>query len=62
MKQEDKRCYSCGSFRAYYTRGYCSLMKESDGYCNRHNKVMEIGDCCDEWRSRYLSIEKHRER
>ena len=58
MKQENKRCGSCNSFRAYYTKGYCCLMKESNGYCIRHDKVMEKGDICEEWHCRHLSRKK----
>lgn len=48
MKQENKRCGSCGSFCAYYTRGYC----------NRHKKVTEKGESCDRWFCRRTSSEK----
>lgn len=55
MKQDHKKCGYCGSFNAYYTRGYCSLLKESNGYCNRHKKIMEKSDCCDKWYCRRIS-------
>lgn len=58
MKQENKRCWSCGYFRAYYTMGYCSLLKEDNGYCNRHNKIMKKNDNCDKWQCRHISREK----
>lgn len=55
MKQENKRCGNCGNFSAYYTRGYCCLLKEDNGYCRRHEKIMEKGDGCDQWRCRRFS-------
>lgn len=58
MKQENKKCRSCGSFRAYYTTAFCSLMRENNGYCSRHGKVTEKNDSCDHWRCRYLLRDK----
>lgn len=58
MKQSNKRCWSCGSFRAYYTRGYCCLLKENNGYCSRHEKITEKCDSCDNWYCRRIPKEK----
>ena len=58
MKQENKRCWGCGYFRAYYTMGYCCLMKENNGYCVRHNKVTEKCDGCDAWYCRRIPKER----
>ena len=58
MKQDNKKCWSCGSFRAYYTKGYCSLLKERNGFCYRHHKIMEKTDSCDNWHCCRLSREK----
>ena len=55
MKPENKRCRSCGSFKAYYTMAYCSLMRENNGYCSRHRKVTEKDGSCEEWHCRHLS-------
>ena len=49
MKQENKKCSICRFFRAYFTTGYCSLVKENNGYCARHGKVMLKSDNCDQW-------------
>lgn len=54
MKQENKRCRSCCSFRAYYTMGYCSIMKENNGYCSRHERVANKSDSCDQWHRRLM--------
>ena len=58
MKQENKRCGNCNSFKAYYTKGYCCLMKESNGYCVRLSKVTEKSDICGEWHCRRISRKK----
>lgn len=58
MKQENKKCGSCGSFSAYYTMGYCCLMRENNGYCGKHNKVAQKSDFCDDWRCRHISRKK----
>lgn len=55
MEQDHKKCGYCGSFSAYYTRGYCSLLKENNGYCSRHKKIMEKNECCDQWSHRRTS-------
>lgn len=51
---ENKKCWSCGSFRAYYTRGYCCLLREKNGYCMRHQKVVEKRSGCEKWHRRYI--------
>ena len=55
MNQDHKKCCYCGSFSAYYTRGYCCLLKENNGYCSRHKKIMEKNACCDQWSHRRTS-------
>ena len=58
MKQENKKCGSCGGFRAYYTMGYCCLMRENNGYCVKHKKITQKSDCCDDWHYRHISRKK----
>ena len=58
MKEENRKCGNCGSFRAYYILGYCCLLRENNGYCNKYNKAMQKCDCCDKWHSRYISRKK----
>ena len=58
MKEENKKCWSCGRYQAYYTKGYCKLTKENVGFCSLHNKIMEKNDCCNQWR--YLKTLRHR--
>lgn len=47
MNEMKKRCWSCGKFNAYYTRGFCCLMKEDNGFCREYNKVVKKTDTCD---------------
>ena len=39
MKEENKRCWSCGRFQRYYTKGYCSY----------HNKIVQKDESCKMW-------------
>lgn len=58
MEQKTRRCANCYHFKAYYTRGFCCLLKENNGYCHQHEKIMEKDDCCDKWLRRRTSKEK----
>lgn len=58
MSETKKKCCSCGSFSAYYTRGFCCLLKEKNGFCRRHNKIMEKSDSCDDWHCKRTSKER----
>lgn len=49
MKEENKKCRSCGRFRRFYTKGHCSLQKEDIGFCSYHNKIVGEGEVCDRW-------------
>lgn len=55
MEQANHKCCTCRSFHAYYTRGYCQLLREKNGYCTAHQKVVEKNDGCDNWHIRYVS-------
>lgn len=50
MKEENKKCWSCGKFHAYYTKGFCNLQKEAVGYCTSHNKIVDRNETCNRWR------------
>lgn len=50
MKEENKKCWSCGKFHAYYTKGFCNLQKEEVGYCTSHNKIVNKSESCKTWR------------
>lgn len=52
MKEENKKCWSCGRYQAYYTKGFCNLQKEAVGYCISQNKIVEENESCKMWRYR----------
>lgn len=55
---DKKKCGSCGYFKAYYTRGFCCLLREDNGICHYSNKVMKKSDSCDKWYCRRSSKDK----
>ena len=52
MKEENKKCWSCGRFQRYYTKGYCNLQKEEVGLCSFQNKIVSTGESCKMWNYR----------
>ena len=60
MEQSNKRCWNCVSFRAYYTRGFCCIMKEDIGLCRRQDIIVGKRDSCESWRFRYLGKDERR--
>ena len=52
MKEENKKCWSCGRFQSYYTKGYCNLKKEEVGFCSLQNKIVGKGESCKMWNYR----------
>lgn len=58
MNEMKKRCWSCGKFNAYFTRGFCCLMKEDNGFCREYNKVVKKTDTCDKWYCKRMSKER----
>lgn len=49
MKEENKKCWSCGKYKAYYTQGLSCFDKEKIGYCCVHEKITGNHDSCDKW-------------
>ena len=49
MKEENKKCWSCGRFQRYYTKGYCNLHKEEVGFCSLQNKIVSKDENCKMW-------------
>lgn len=49
MKGENKKCWSCGRFQSYYTKGYCNFQKEEVGFCSSQNKIVCKNDSCEMW-------------
>lgn len=52
MKEENKKCWSCGRFQRYYTKGYCNFQKEEVGFCSSQNKIVGIDESCKMWNYR----------
>lgn len=49
MKEENKKCWSCGRFQRFYTKGFCNLQKEDFGLCSSHNKIVRKDESCKTW-------------
>ncbi|MCH5146531.1 MAG: hypothetical protein J1F61_00825 [Clostridiales bacterium] len=52
MKEENKKCWSCGRFQRYYTKGYGNLHKEDIGFCTSQNKIVCKDEGCKMWNYR----------
>lgn len=52
MKEENKKCWSCGRFQRYYTKGYCNFQKEQIGFCSSQNKIVCKNESCKMWNYR----------
>lgn len=52
MKEENKKCWSCGRFQRYYTKGYCNFQKEDIGFCSSQNKIVRKDESCKRWNYR----------
>ncbi len=53
MKDESKKCYNCGNFRAYYTKGELQFNKSDYGECRSSSyAVCDKHGCCDNWRTK----------
>ena len=59
-KKKVQKCWNCGNFRAYYTRGICSYDKTPYGFCNKKRKVVDKSKNCDNW-SKSFKMKKIRE-
>ena len=50
-QETKRRCFSCGSYECYYTKGYMRFNREKVGYCRRCDKITGNKDTCDDWNS-----------
>lgn len=48
----EKVCWNCGSYKAYYIKGYCCFIKEECGRCWEHSKVVDKHATCENWREK----------
>ena len=60
MSDDNKKCWSCASFKAYYTRAYGCFLREDKGFCHKHNKIMKKKDGCDKWAYRKTNKNEHK--
>ena len=52
MKEENKKCWSCGRFQRFYTKGFCNFQKENIGFCSFQNKIVDKVESCKFWNYR----------
>ncbi len=52
IKMEHK-CFNCGSFEAYYSKGYCCFLRADCGHCKKFGETKQKHFYCESWRSRY---------
>lgn len=52
MRTENKKCWSCGNFDAYYIKGYCRFEKTNNGFCRLENAVVDRFGGCKRWQYR----------
>lgn len=53
MEEQKKKCYNCGNFGAYYTKGFCKFDKTDFGSCSKLRETKERHGSCEFWRKRY---------
>ena len=52
MKEENKKCWSCGRFQRYYIKGYNNFQKEEVGFFSYQNKIVCKNESCKMWNYR----------
>ena len=55
MEEEkiNKKCFRCGNFRWYYTKGQYRLSKTQKGYCLEKEEIVDKHGTCSNWNSNY---------
>ena len=55
MEEEktNKKCFRCGNFRCYYTKGLYRFSKTSQGYCLEKKEIVDKHGTCSNWNSNY---------
>lgn len=52
IKMEHK-CFNCGSFEAYYSKGYCCFLRADCGHYKKFDETKQKHFYCENWRSKY---------
>lgn len=52
-KSHEKRCWGCGNYYPYYTKGYILYEKEKIGYCRCEKKIIKNDGTCKNWSSNH---------
>ncbi len=47
--KERKKCWNCGHYTAYYTKGETCFEKTECGYCSKHKEIKEKRQSCLYW-------------
>ena len=55
MKKENRRCWNCFYYDAFYTKGVGCFKQEKIGACNKHDKTVTKQDTCGDWIVRPLA-------
>lgn len=53
MTDQNKVCWNCGNFKAYYEKGFSRFYKTNEGLCSVKNQVVEKHSNCECWRNTY---------
>lgn len=49
----EHKCFNCGFFTAYYTKGYCTFLRSKCGECGKLNQTVKKHSFCENWRKKY---------
>ena len=55
MKEENKKCWNCWKYAAFYTKGLAYFNQEKIGMCREHNKIVAKQESCDKWKCRQVN-------
>lgn len=49
MERKDKACWNCLLYKIFYTKGFCHFNREKNGYCTKHEKILDKNNLCNFW-------------
>ncbi len=50
-ESNSKRCWCCGDYYPFYTKGFIRYNRERIGYCRKCEKIVGNGATCESWRN-----------